>query len=186
MVGLRDVTASTNQRTVIPSLIPRVAVGDKFLLMLPEVLDRVACLYAALCSFPLDYIARQKLGGVSMKYFTMRQFSVPPPEVFVSAAPWDESLLLSDWITKRVLELTYTAWDLEHFAQDCGYSGPPFKWDEQRRFLLRCELAAAFFHLYLGTPEDWENEPQTFTNFWGLISKAQRRCRLYHGHISNC
>ena len=57
--------------------------------------------------------------------------------------------MLRDWLLPRVLELTYTAWDLEPFAQDCGWSGPPFRWDEERRFLLRCELDAAFFHLYL-------------------------------------
>jgi hypothetical protein len=57
--------------------------------------------------------------------------------------------LQDDWFLPRVLELTYTAWDLEPFAQDCGWSGPPFCWDEERRFLLRCELDAAFFHLYL-------------------------------------
>jgi len=45
--------------------------------------------------------------------------------------------------------LTYTAWDLEPFAQDCDWSAPPFRWDEGRRFLIRCELDAAFFHLYL-------------------------------------
>jgi hypothetical protein len=128
--------------------------------MFPEDLRHVACLYAALCSFPLDYVARQKLGGVSLKYFTMRQITVPPPVVFASFAQWDQSSSLSNWITNRVLQLTYTAWDLQQFAHDCGYSGPPFKWDEQRRFLLRCELDAAFFHLYLGTPEDWANEPQ--------------------------
>ena len=55
----------------------------------------------------------------------------------------------------RVLELTYTAWDLEAFALDCGYAGPPFRWDEERRFLLRCELDAAYFHLYLGPPAEW-------------------------------
>jgi hypothetical protein len=44
--------------------------------------------------------------------------------------------------------LTFTAWDLEAFAQDCGYNGPPFCWDQERRFLLRCEIEAAFFHLY--------------------------------------
>ena len=33
-------------------------------------------------------------------------------------------------------------------AQDCGCSGPPFRWHEARRFLLRCELDAIFFHLY--------------------------------------
>ncbi len=57
----------------------------------------------------------------------------------------------------RVLELTYTAWDLEPFAQDCGWAGPPLRWDEECRFLLRCELDAAFFHLYLPAEQsgDW-------------------------------
>ena len=44
------------------------------------------------------------------------------------------------------------------FARDGGYDGPPFRWDEERRFLLRCELDAAFFHLYLPaeTNGDWK------------------------------
>jgi len=28
-------------------------------------------------------------------------------------------------------------------VQDCGWSDPPFRWDEERRILLRCELDAA-------------------------------------------
>ena len=38
--------------------------------------------------------------------------------------------------------------------QDCGYSGPPFRWDDERRILLRCEIDAAFFHLYGTRRED--------------------------------
>jgi hypothetical protein len=62
-----------------------------------------------------------------------------------------------EWLLPRVLELTYTAWDLEPFARDCGWSGPPFRWDGERRFLLRCELDAASFHLNLvaQTDGDW-------------------------------
>ena len=41
---------------------------------------------------------------------------------------------------------------------DSGYEGPPFRWDEERRFLLRCELDAAYFHLYLGSPAEWGQE----------------------------
>lgn len=52
------------------------------------------------------------------------------------------------WVQKHGLELSYTAWDLRPFAADCGYEGAPFRWDEARRFWLRCELDAAFFHLY--------------------------------------
>jgi len=58
-----------------------------------------------------------------------------------------------------VLELIYTAWDLEPFARDCGWAGPPFYWDEERRFLLRCELDAAFFHLYLPSEPNGEWRP---------------------------
>ena len=57
----------------------------------------------------------------------------------------------------RILELTYTTDHLETFARECGWNGPPFRWDEERRFLLRCELDAAFFHLYLPSDNrgDW-------------------------------
>ena len=51
-------------------------------------------------------------------------------------------------LSKLPLELTYTARDLKPFAEEVGYSGPPFPWNSDRRFLLRCELDACFFHLY--------------------------------------
>ena len=52
------------------------------------------------------------------------------------------------WIAIGILELTYTALDMEPFARDLGDDGPPFRWDPERRSLLRAELDAAFFHLY--------------------------------------
>jgi len=36
-----------------------------------------------------------------------------------------------------------------------GYPGHPFIWDDERRFEIRCELDALYFHLYLGTQSDW-------------------------------
>jgi hypothetical protein len=62
----------------------------------------------------------------------------------------------------RALELTYTAWDLEPFAQDVGYCGPPFRWDPARRFLIRAELDAAVFHLYGLSRDDAEYVIETF------------------------
>ena len=52
------------------------------------------------------------------------------------------------WMDSRVLELTYTAVDMAGFAADLGYDGEPFRWDPERRRLLRAELDAACFHLY--------------------------------------
>src|SRR5207237_9270754 len=52
------------------------------------------------------------------------------------------------FIVPRVLELTYTAEDMRPFAEDLGYDGPPFRWDPQRRALLRAELDAYYAYLY--------------------------------------
>jgi len=148
-LGWRDVTDSTNERTVIASLLPRTAVGDKFLLMLPcKEPHLVASLLGNLDSLALDFAARRKIGSKSLKYFTMRQLPVLAPAVIREPAPWQASSSYADYLLPRVLELIYTTWDLRSFARDNGFDGPPFRWDEERRFLLRCELDAAFFHLY--------------------------------------
>ncbi len=149
LLGWRDICRNTDTRTLIASFIPKVAVGDKFLLMLPTPSEyRYAmCLLANLNSFVLDYCARQKIGGTALKYFIMQQFPILPPLAYDGESRWYKSKLI-DWFLPRVLELTYTARDLAPFARDCGYDGPPFRWDNARRFLLRCELDAAFFHLY--------------------------------------
>ena len=156
LVGWRDICRNSDQRTVIASLVPASSTGDTFLLAFTdEPPPVVAALYANLCSFALDYVARQKVGGTHLKYNVFRQLPVLPPAALATACLWSPASSAADWILPRILELTYTAWDLESFAVDCGYAGPPFVWDEERRFLLRAELDAAFFHLYLGTPDEW-------------------------------
>jgi hypothetical protein len=69
---------------------------------------------------------------------------LPPDAYRKRRLPIDQDQLIS-----AVLELCYTAWDLQAFGADCSFKGPPLVWDESRRFLLRCELDATFFHLYL-------------------------------------
>jgi hypothetical protein len=108
----------------------------------------IAALYANFTAFAFDYIARQKIGGTHLTYGLLKQLPVFAPEVYRQPLSWCLGGAGSDWLLPRTLELTYTAWDLEPFARDCGYDGPPFRWDAARRFLLRCELDAAFFHLY--------------------------------------
>jgi hypothetical protein len=109
--------------------------------------DDAAILPSLICSFAFDYSVRQKLGGLHMTFFTVKQLAVLEPTDLGRPLPW-AAHSGSTWLAPRVLELTYTAWDLEGFAADLGYHGPPFKWDPARRELLRAELDAAFFHLY--------------------------------------
>ena len=51
---------------------------------------------------------------------------------------------------------------MKPFARDLGDDGRPFRWDPQRRELLRAELDAAFFHLYGMSREDAEYILDTF------------------------
>ncbi len=147
----RDITNAKNERTVIASIVPHAATGDTLpIAFVSSEFVRVAsALLANLCSFALDYSARQKVSGMHLRLNSFQQIPVLPPETYAQPCAWAvQGQTLETWLLPRVLELTYTAWDLEAFALDCGWSGPPFRWDEDRRFLLRCELDAAFFHLY--------------------------------------
>ena len=159
LMGWRDICRSTDVRTVIASIVPRVAVGDTLLLAFPVAKAmETAAMYSSLSSLAVDYAVRQKVGGTHLKYYAFKQAPIPAPDYFNTNSPWSPTASIADWLLPRVVELTFTAWDLEAFGVDCGYEGPPFRWDEDRRFLLRAELDAAFFHLYLGKPEEWERD----------------------------
>ena len=108
---------------------------------------------------PYDYCARQKVAGTHLNPSIFKQLPIPSRALFHGRTSPDGCSSLLEWVSDRVLELTYTAWDLEPFARDCGWFGPPFRWDEDRRFLLRCELDAAFFHLYLPSGADGHWQP---------------------------
>ena len=142
LMGWRDICRSTDERTVIAGVIPRNGAGDTFLLMFPSLSDwRLhACLLADQNSIPHDFVARQKIGGTHLKYHVKKQLVSLPPSAY------SQSDL--DFIVPRVLELTYTAHDLKPFAEDLGYDGDPFPWDEERRAQLRAELDACYAKLY--------------------------------------
>ncbi|NPV48386.1 MAG: DUF559 domain-containing protein [Armatimonadetes bacterium] len=113
LLGFRDITSSVVERTAIFSLIPRVGVGHKFpLLLTGEGIrpSRVLSLASCCSSFVFDYVARQKVGGTSLGFFILRQLPVLPPSAYTAA-----DLL---FIVPRVVELTYTAWDIKAFADD--------------------------------------------------------------------
>jgi hypothetical protein len=159
LMGWRKICRNSDSRTCIASLMPRFGAGDSLNIILSDQPPQLlACVYGALTSFALDYLSRQKVGGSNLTYNYFKQFPVPAPALFTQACPWAPGQTVSEWLLPRILELTYTSWDLEPFARDCGYTGPPFGWDEERRFQLRCELDAAFFRLYLGADDEWARD----------------------------
>ena len=142
LIGWRDITNATNERTVISSVIPKTAAGHKFPLFFVNENDprKNASLFANLNSITLDSVARQKLGGTSLTYFILKQFPILPPFFYDNPA--------LAFIVPRVLELTYTSRSMAPFARDLGYDGPPFAWNEDRRALLRGELDAWYARAY--------------------------------------
>jgi hypothetical protein len=112
----------------------------------------------------------------------LQQFPVLPPGSYTSD--------LLNYIAPRVIELSYTAWDLQPFARDvlaevgqetwarwfrdvpvhsspppawaAGASPPPFVWDEERRAQLRAELDALYAHLYGLTRDELDYVLDTF------------------------
>lgn len=150
LLGWRDIARSTDERTLISTVIPRTAVGHTTPLAMSTAGGAgAAALTANLSSFCLDYIIRQKASGTHLTYTYMKQLPVLAPERYEEPVLWDrEADSLGAWITAHVLELAYTAYDLAFYARDLGYDGPPFGWNPLRRELLRAELDAAYFHLY--------------------------------------
>ena len=145
--GFRNRMRPTDVRSFIGTVIPLAAAGN--VLPLLSVMSGVrGAIPAVFSSFALDYALRQKAGGMNLNFFIAKQLPVPPPTAFAELCPWSPDDTYVDWITSRVLELTYTAWDIEPFARDLGETGAPFRWDTERRARLRAELDACFFHLY--------------------------------------
>lgn len=116
LLGFRRITNTTNERTFLLSVLPIVGAGDSVFLMLPQISNpfKGALLLSVFNSVVLDYITRQKMGGTNLSFFIVKQLPVLPPQTFGKAE--------LEYIVPRVLELVYTAYDLQPFAQDI--------WDE--------------------------------------------------------
>ena len=167
LMGWRDITNATNERTVIASAVPLVGVGHTMPLFTTTANAQLAaCLLGNLCSLVLDYCARVKVGGTHLTYGYLKQFPILPPEHYTEAD--------LDFIVPRVLELTYTAWDLQPWAEeliggwktengdwklgtpDAIRRSPlvPFPCDPDRRAYLRGQLDQYYAKLYGLTEEE--------------------------------
>ena len=111
-----------------------------------SVAESEALMVSVFNSFVFDYCTRNAISGTNLSYFIIEQLPVPRPADFFQMI--DSKVTYRNFIIPRVLELTYTTWSLQPFATAVGYDGSPFRWSDERRFLIKCELDAAMFHLY--------------------------------------
>ncbi len=141
-LSFRDICRASDERTFISSVLPKVALGNKAPLLLIQEAEAalLSCFLASINSLVFDFVTRQKIGGATMNFFIVKQLPVISPEAYTRKD--------IKFISTRVLELVYTAWDIQPFAQDMGYDGEPFIWNPNRRALLRAELDAYYAKLY--------------------------------------
>ena len=157
----RDISKSTNERTIIATIVPKQGFNNKTPIIFEEsgILDgTIMC--GILSSIVFDYVTRQKVGGKSMNFFYVKQFPVLTPEQIPSAIQWQ--------IVKRVAELCYFNHDMDGWASELWdemneeqrselpqlRAQQPWIYDPERRAILQAELDAIFAHLYGLNTED--------------------------------
>ena len=154
--AFRGITRSTDERTFLTNNLPKSGVGNS-----APVIDysnarslASALVLANMNSLPLDWSARFSVGGINMNFFIVKQLPVLPPDTYLNEGRTGHPYV--QLIVPRVLELTYTSEEMEGFANDLGFDGLPFPWNDERRHCLRCELDAIFAHMNGLTRSDLE------------------------------
>lgn len=177
-LGFRDITRSTDTRTVISSIVPWAGYGNTVPLLVEEsglltdganqsVLQGEyafwpiiqALLLANLNTMCVDFVVRQKAQGTHLNWYIVEQLPVIAPADY--DRPFGDKTA-HELVRDHVLRLTYTAHDMAPFARDLGYNGLPFVWNEGERRHLRARLDALYFHLYGLGREDAEHVLSAF------------------------
>jgi len=180
-LAFKEISAPTNARSMIATLMPRAAFGNKVPLLIPQVPEPAnaafvaASLLANLNAICFDFVLRQKLQGQTINLFILEQlpviaptrFNEPLPAAFATAMRAAGLMnghhprpTVADFVLPQVLALTYTAHDMAPFARDLGYVDaagqvlPPFIWNEDERRARLAALDALFFYLYGINPDD--------------------------------
>lgn len=143
LIGFRGITNASNERTAMATVTGLCGAGNSLpiLLLGPQIkTEQAACLVANINSLVVDYVTRHKVGGLNFNFFIVKQLPILPPDAYSKSD--------AAFIATRVLELTYTACDLQPWAQDLGFDGEPFAFNPERRALIRAELDAWYARAY--------------------------------------
>lgn len=140
MLAFRSISRSTDERTVITSVLPsRYAAGNSCGLLFPKQSPKLAsCLLANLNTLVLDFVARIKQSGANLNLFVLKQLPLLPPTVYS-----DKDV---QYIESRVAKLTRNNNEIQNvWLTDY----PRYQFQEpEERLKLRAELDAYFAHLY--------------------------------------
>ncbi|MBT0767917.1 N-6 DNA methylase [Kineosporia sp. J2-2] len=172
LAGYRNVSTTVAPRTLLPTPLPVVAVGNSLPLISA---DRLPLLLAALSTLPVDYLLRQKHAGANVNFFKLEQVPVPPPEAYDVPSPWGDGTI-ADWVLTRFARAVTWSDDLHGLAAELGRSGieVPGRPDPEGVLTARAELDAAHA-LLLGF------DRAELTHLLGTFTALRRQDETRHG-----
>ena len=153
LLGWRDITNTSNERTMIPCLFPRAGAGHVFPLALLHrdggdsgnsgALD-LALLLAVWSSLAFDYVTRQSLSGTHLTYGVIKQLACPPPPAI--DAPFPESWMhgsVGIHETRRGSPTQMRAHEQSQTARTASEDRPPeFDADHESFAMARARIAS--------------------------------------------
>ncbi|MCE0536731.1 N-6 DNA methylase [Kineosporia rhizophila] len=141
LAGYRNVSTTVAPRTLLPTPLPVVAVGNSLPLISAE---RLPLLLAALSTLPVDYLLRQKHAGANVNFFKLEQVPVPPPEAYDQPSPWSDGTI-AQWVLNRFARAVVWSGELDGLAAELRTSGVelPGPLSAEEVALARAELDAA-------------------------------------------
>ena len=111
LLGFRNVTRAVDFRTLTFAAFPKYAANHKLLLAHCKSPQNLCLLNASMNSHVADYAARQKVSGISLDYFTLRQ--VPTP----TDVDYQSQLGTLPYLS-RTLELAAPSWDMAALVEN--------------------------------------------------------------------
>lgn len=135
LMGFRNISNSTNERTFIPFIFPRGGLGNSGTIIFGLNRENTIILAVTMSSLVFDFIVRQKVGGTNLNQFYVKQF----PVIDYNSITGE----VIDYITSRGADLMYTS-RLMANSKDTQLH----LWDPESRATYRAELDALYARLY--------------------------------------
>src|SRR5690606_30657824 len=171
---VRALTNPTNERTLVPALVPPAAVGNSALIVDTQSDDPNAALLLAanIGAVVLDDVARQKMGNTNVNMFHLRQLPLLPPHAF-DASVCAGGRSARTLICERVSLLNSRNPDVARLLETNAHT--PLD-DDARRIAL-AEIDALFAHLYGFDASQLERlfAPANGTRSFDVLERNERR-----------
>jgi hypothetical protein len=153
-LGIRGIASSTNERTLIASIVPRIAISYSINLILPEdpLIGLLLC--SNLNTFILDFVTRSKVSNNNISLFIIKQLPIQNYNC------WSGSL--REKVLENTIKLSATSKSLKSILDDNAAHSDLISFELKERFQLQCELDAIYAHLYGLEKDEMDYIMETF------------------------